>query len=76
MVRRELTVVANRLPVRRKGDEWISSPGGLVTALKPVLEDSGSWVGWSGDSEHYEPFIHDGISVIPVHLDQRDLDEH
>jgi len=76
MVRRELTVVANRLPVRRKGDGWITSPGGLVTALKPVLEGNGSWVGWSGDVEQYEPFVQDDISVVPVQFDEVDLDEH
>ena len=65
----ELTVVANRLPVRRKGDGWITSPGGLVTALKPVLENGGAWVGWSGDTEHYEPFVQDGIRITPVPID-------
>ena len=72
----ELTVVANRLPVRRKGDGWITSPGGLVTALKPVLENGGAWVGWSGDTEHYEPFVQDGIRITPVPIDDDDLDEH
>ena len=48
-----LVVVSNRLPfaLRREGDEWRIEPGsgGLVTALRPVLQDRGGcWVGWSG----------------------------
>lgn len=72
----ELTVVANRLPVRRKDDGWITSPGGLVTALKPVLETGGSWVGWSGDTQHYDEFEQEGIHIVPVALDRDDVDEH
>jgi trehalose 6-phosphate synthase len=46
-------VVANRLPVdeviTEAGRSWRRSPGGLVTALHPVLvEHAGSWIGWSG----------------------------
>jgi trehalose 6-phosphate synthase len=48
-----LIVVANRLPVElADGDGasyWTRSPGGLVTALEPVLASRESiWVGWSG----------------------------
>ena len=39
--RSDFVVVANRLPVDRDpdtgGDEWRTAPGGLVTALHPVL---------------------------------------
>ena len=46
-------VVANRLPVdeviTESGRTWRRSPGGLVTALHPVLvEHQGTWIGWSG----------------------------
>jgi trehalose 6-phosphate synthase len=46
-------VVANRLPVdeviTEEGRSWRRSPGGLVTALHPVLvEHEGAWIGWSG----------------------------
>ena len=46
-------VVANRLPVdeviTESGRTWRRSPGGLVTALHPVLvEHEGAWIGWSG----------------------------
>ena len=31
---------------------WRPSPGGLVTALEPVMREAdGVWVGWSGDAE-------------------------
>jgi trehalose 6-phosphate synthase len=48
-------VVANRLPVDEtvtaEGRFWRRSPGGLVTALQPVLaSESGTWVGWSGSA--------------------------
>jgi trehalose 6-phosphate synthase len=49
----ELVVVSNRLPVSRarrgREDEWDLSPGGLVSALTPVLQKRAStWVGWPG----------------------------
>jgi trehalose 6-phosphate synthase len=49
----ELVVVSNRLPVTRaqrgRADEWDLSPGGLVSALTPVLQKRAStWVGWPG----------------------------
>jgi trehalose 6-phosphate synthase len=48
-----LIVVATRLPVRRVRRSgvvtWERSPGGLVSALWPLLEGvRGTWVGWSG----------------------------
>ena len=43
--------VANRLPVRHGDDGWELSPGGLVTALRPVMAShEGAWVGWDGGS--------------------------
>jgi len=54
-------VVANRLPVDQvigpDGETtWRRSPGGLVTALEPVLQDRrGTWVGWSGGAADDEP---------------------
>ena len=50
----DLVVVANRLPVDLSLDEdgetsWTRSPGGLVTALAPVMAKAeGAWVGWGG----------------------------
>lgn len=56
----ELVVVANRLPMEfiapeAGGDQgagtWSPSPGGLVSALAPVLSRRASrWVGWGGRS--------------------------
>jgi trehalose 6-phosphate synthase len=49
-------VVASRLPVDRVEEpdgrtSWQPSPGGLVTALEPVMrEAAGAWIGWSGDA--------------------------
>jgi trehalose 6-phosphate synthase len=44
-----VVAVANRLPVRHGDDGWELSPGGLVTALRPVMAThSGAWVGWDG----------------------------
>jgi trehalose 6-phosphate synthase len=75
----ELVVVANRLPVnrvRRNGQRtWKISPGGLVSALAPILrERSGDWVGWPGfGGEAPEPFEHGGIRNRPVALSKREL---
>ena len=78
-----MVVVANRLPVNPATDAegnsyWATSPGGLVTALRPVLKSShGSWVGWPGvaaDSPEDEiadgdlPELADGVSLVPVNL--------
>lgn len=48
-----LIVISNRLPfsLRKDGDDWHirTSPGGLVTALSPVLREGGGlWIGWAG----------------------------
>ncbi len=50
---RPLVVVSNRLPFRAERDarglRLSRSPGGLVSALEPVLERRGGvWVGWTG----------------------------
>jgi trehalose 6-phosphate synthase len=50
--RARVVVVANRLPVVRTPKGWRPASGGLVAALRPVLEASGGgWVGWSGSRE-------------------------
>ncbi|MEL7474332.1 MAG: trehalose-6-phosphate synthase, partial [Planctomycetota bacterium] len=80
----KLVVVANRLPVRQVGSggarKWAISPGGLVTALAPILRDrEGSWVGWPGEAKSrseasLRPFKHEGIQNRPISLSQRDVD--
>jgi len=74
-------VVANRLPVDRivgaDGEEiWRTSPGGLVTALEPVMrETDGAWVGWPGQADLvHEPFDFDGTALIPVTLSAEDVE--
>lgn len=48
-----VVVIANRLPVGRSDDGWVTSPGGLVSATAPILREwTGSWVGWSCNRAH------------------------
>jgi len=52
------------------------SPGGLVRALTPVLQEAdGSWVGWPGIPD-FEPesFVHDRIEQRPVALSAEEVD--
>lgn len=74
----KIVVVANRLPVRRQDGVWQQSPGGLVTALTPILQATGgAWVGWAGIAdEDVEPFSHAGVDQIPVTLSRAELDEY
>ena len=78
--RSRLIVVANRLPVHRVkragGAVWETSPGGLVSAVAPILrEREGAWVGWPGFAgEAPAAFEHERISLIPVGLSRSDLD--
>lgn len=74
-------VVSNRLPVDRVVDEsgnasWKQSPGGLVTALEPVMRSAdGAWVGWAGQADvDLEPFDNAGIRIVPVPLSESDLE--
>jgi trehalose 6-phosphate synthase len=73
-------VVANRLPVDRVTDEggesgeWRRSPGGLVTALEPIMRKrDGAWIGWSGDEKPADPFYLDGMHLHPVHLTEDEV---
>jgi trehalose 6-phosphate synthase len=75
-------VVANRLPVDEvvtdNTREWRRSPGGLVTALQPVLShNKGIWVGWAGSvGEAPPPFEVEGIQLYPVPLSEADLENY
>jgi len=55
---------------------WTRSPGGLVTALGPVMQGAGGvWVGWSGTPElEHEPFDADGVRVVPIALSASDIE--
>jgi trehalose 6-phosphate synthase len=77
-------VVSNRLPVDRcssangTGNDggWRRSPGGLVTALAPMMtKTDGAWVGWHGaPDETVRPFSHDGMELLPVQLSTDDVE--
>lgn len=75
-----LVVAANRLPVawNEATEEWEASPGGLVSALTPILQEAeGAWVGWTGDPDHApEPFEHDGIQQHPVPISADEIENH
>jgi trehalose 6-phosphate synthase len=79
----DFVVVSNRLPVDRvvsaDGEaSWQHSPGGLVTALEPVMRAAdGAWVGWGGQPDlEFEPFVSDGIHIIPVSLSADEVETY
>jgi trehalose 6-phosphate synthase len=76
-------VVSNRLPVDKVTHadgtvEWRTSPGGLVTALEPVMRQAdGAWVGWAGVADdETAPFEQDDISIVPVTLSADDIEKY
>lgn len=77
-----LVVVSNRLPVDRATDEhgneiWRTSPGGLVTAMEPVVRDLGcTWVGWPGNiDELIEPFEIGAMKLHPMQLSAKEYEQ-
>jgi trehalose 6-phosphate synthase len=79
----DFVVVSNRLPVDRvvpaSGEAfWQHSPGGLVTALEPVMRASaGAWIGWAGQPDlEFEPFESDGIKIVPIPLSASDIENY
>lgn len=79
----DFVVVANRLPIDmvRQPDGsvvWKRSPGGLVTALEPLLrKQRGAWVGWPGvvDGDE-EPIVQEGLQLHPVRLSAADVEQY
>ena len=67
---RPVVAVANRLPVQLGDDGWELSPGGLVTALRPVMSaHPGAWVGWDGGTKGMPPTLPDSRArLLPVGL--------
>ncbi len=68
---RPVVAVANRLPVQRGDDDgWELSPGGLVTALRPVMSThSGAWVGWDGGTKGMPSKLPDmDVRLLPISL--------
>lgn len=84
MSRASLVVVANRLPVDRKtapdgSTEWVTSPGGLVTAMESVMRnaESAAWVGWAGGAdEDIDPFDIDTMHLVPVTLTAEEVEKY
>ncbi len=76
----DFVMVANRLPVSRddEHDRWVTSPGGLVSALVPILtEREGAWIGWTGAPDDAPPpFEHDGMRLISVPLTAEELESY
>jgi trehalose 6-phosphate synthase len=79
----EFVVVANRLPIdmERRPDGTVAtkrSPGGLVTALEPLLrKQHGAWIGWPGITDGDEdPVDDDGLSLRPVSLSADDYADY
>jgi trehalose 6-phosphate synthase len=83
----DFVVVANRLPIdmERLPDgsiSWRRSPGGLVTALEPLLRRRrGAWIGWAGivndDVDHGDaPILDEELQLHPVRLSADDVAEY
>jgi trehalose 6-phosphate synthase len=76
----KFVVAANRLPVTRDAEAggWTTSPGGLVSALVPILrERDGVWVGWAGSPDDAPaPFDHDGMHLRSVPLDAEEVEQY
>ncbi|MEV4197656.1 alpha,alpha-trehalose-phosphate synthase (UDP-forming) [Micromonospora globbae] len=78
-----LVVVANRLPIDDSiapdgACEWRRSPGGLVSALHPLLRHApATWVGWAGGTGPAPalPDV-DGVRLCAVPLTADDLRDH
>ena len=79
---RQLVIVANRLPARRvaqgRSYAWTTSPGGLVSAMRPVLRRrQGLWIGWDGSVGRVgRPGEVEGLSIAPISLSRRAVSEY
>jgi trehalose 6-phosphate synthase len=79
----DFVVVANRLPVDLERlpdgtERWKGSPGGLVTAVAPMLRGrEGAWVGWPGIADaDAEPFVDNDIQLHPVRLSAQEVEDY
>jgi trehalose 6-phosphate synthase len=79
----DLVIVANRLPVDRVTESdgtitWRRSPGGLVSAIEPVMRaHDGVWIGWPGGTDQdLQPFEDDGLRLVPLSMTPEEIEEH
>ena len=79
----DFVVVANRLPIDMErlpdgSTTYKRSPGGLVTALEPLLRRrSGAWIGWPGITDGPEdPIVEDDLEMRPVRLSADDVADY
>jgi trehalose 6-phosphate synthase len=83
MPQKPLVVVANRLPIDETvlasgAREWRRSPGGLVSALRPILRGEGTtWIGWAGSTGPAPalPPI-DGVALHAVALTDDEFEDY
>ena len=80
---RELVMVSNRLPVDRVKladgtTDWRTSPGGLVTAVEPIVRELGClWVGWAGSiDEEVDPFEIGSMRLAPIPLSSDEMESY
>jgi trehalose 6-phosphate synthase len=79
----DFVVTACRLPVDRVdgpgGDaEWRPSPGGLVSALEPIMRAAdGAWVGWPGAADETPgSFDLAGMHLVGVGLSEEEVSDY
>jgi trehalose 6-phosphate synthase len=79
----QFVVAASRLPVDRvegpDGEtEWRTSPGGLVSALEPVMRKvGGAWIGWSGAAgEPPDPFDLSDMHLVAIGLSAAEVSSY
>ena len=78
-----MVVLANRLPfdmVKQPDGSTVArqAPGGLVTALAPILaRREGAWIGWPGSADtDVEPTTAEGLTLQPVRLSAAEVDNY
>ena len=62
--------------MRADDGSWEVSPGGLVSALAPIVQAGhGSWIGWAGTvGTPPKAFDHGGMRLTPIGLSAREIE--